>query len=74
MTVKNILATGPARPTSAKKKQWQKIANSAAGIEKWRGHAPKKARRGIGRKTADPSSPFAVLKQLNKGAKNADEA
>ena len=29
--------------------------------------------RGKGKKTADPSSPFAVLKQLNTGAQNADE-
>ena len=75
--VKTIWRPAPRSHNKQKKNNGKKSANGMTGKKNMR-HAPRKAPRKAPRhraeKPADPSSPFAVLKQLNQNSEKADEA
>ena len=72
--VKTVWRATPRTHHAGKKPGGKKPAHAATGKKNEAQKHSKKARRGKAKKTADPSSPFAVLQQLNSGAQNADEA
>ena len=71
--VKTIWRPAPRGHHARKKPGGKKSTHAAARRKNGPQKQAKKPSRGKGEKTADPSSPFAVLKQLNTGAQNADE-
>ena len=72
--VKTIWRPAPRGHHARKKPGGKKSTQTATRRKNGPQKQAKRPPRGKGEKTADPSSPFAVLKQLNTGAQNADEA
>ena len=71
---KTLWRPAPRGQQARKRPSGKKPANSAAHKNSGAAKSAKKTRRGKAEKPLDPSSPFAVLQQLNKGVENADEA
>jgi len=72
--VKTIWRPAPRGHHARKKPSGKKSTHAAPRRRSGPQKQVKRPPRGKGEKTADPSSPFAVLKQLNTDAQNADEA